>query len=87
MAQTFVNRLLRERTLHHWDVVGDDETSSALLGQFKLTQHAPVGPVVVADLAERLLLLWVRRPSNPGRLREPVVAARFGQLQAMRSGY
>jgi hypothetical protein len=136
VVQTFVTHLRSELALHRWDLVGDDETSTALLGQFELTQHAVavlgrallvrgantvhpgalsavisspgaldvevlvdaedsrltfsdahVDPVVVADPAARFLLLWGRRPSPPWRLSVPGGAARFGQLQAMLSGY
>ena len=37
---SFVTHLRSELALHRFDLVGDDETSQSLLGQFELTDHA-----------------------------------------------
>jgi hypothetical protein len=37
---TFVPHLRNEHALHRWDITGDDDTSSALLGQDDLVGHS-----------------------------------------------
>ncbi len=40
LVKTFVTHLRSELAIHRYDIVGDDETSRALLGNSELTDHA-----------------------------------------------
>jgi hypothetical protein len=46
----FIPHLRNEHAVHRWDVVGDDEIGTALLGQAELTEHS------VAALGQLLLV-------------------------------
>lgn len=51
----FVPHMRSEFALHRWDLVGDDETSQALLGQPELLEHAigVLGPLLVRRGAQQ----------------------------------
>lgn len=51
-VDAFLTHLRSECALHRWDLVGDDETSGALLGSFDLLQHA-VSAIGAAPLTAR----------------------------------
>ena len=66
----FIPHLRNEFALHRWDIAGDDETSTVLLSQPELVEHA------VGVLGEILLRRGAARDPDPGkelhvRLRSP----------------
>lgn len=66
----FVPHLRNELAIHRWDIAGDDETSTSLLSQPELTEHA------VGVLGQILLRRGADRDPDPGaelhvRLRSP----------------
>ena len=66
----FVPHLRNEFAIHRWDIAGDDETSTLLLSQPELTEHA------VGVLGQILLRRGADRDPDPGeelhvRLRSP----------------
>lgn len=56
----FIPHLRNEHALHRWDVVGDDEIGSTLLGQADLTEHS------VEILGRILLVAGRKRDPAPG---------------------
>ncbi len=56
----FIPHLRNEHALHRWDMVGDDETSTTLLGQADLTEHS------VEVLGQILLVAGRAQDPNPG---------------------
>jgi hypothetical protein len=69
----FVPHLRNEFAIHRWDIAGDDDTSTELLGQRELTEHA------VSVLGEILLRRGRSHDPQPGadfhvRLRAPGAA-------------
>lgn len=132
----FATHVRSEGAIHRWDLVGDDETSTTLLGAPELTAHAvhalgpllvargsqsssepvqarlrapgqpdvvlrrtdsyprlvlaepePDTPAIASDPAARLLLLWGRQPSDPGRIRTSLAAADYRTARALLAGY
>lgn len=66
----FIPHLRNEFALHRWDIAGEDDTSTALLSQPELTEHA------VGVVGQILLRRGASRDPNPGeelyvRLRSP----------------
>jgi hypothetical protein len=58
---TFVPHLRNEHALHRWDITGDDDTSSALLGQDDLVGHS------VGELGRILLRAGRSHDPDPHR--------------------
>jgi hypothetical protein len=59
----FIPHLRNEHALHRWDIVGDDEVSTTLLGQAELTEHS-------VEVLGRILLV-------AGRAHDPDPDAEF----------
>ena len=55
----FVPHLRNEHALHRWDIAGDDDVSSGLLGQFDLVDHS------VSELGPILLRAGRKRDPDP----------------------
>ena len=55
----FIPHLRNEHALHRWDIVGDDDVSAALLGQFDLVDHS------VGELGHVLLAAGRKHDPDP----------------------
>ena len=86
----FAEHMREELVLHGWDITGDDPSAQSRLGQWWMTEHSveAVGaPTLETDAAARVLLLWGRRPADPGRICSSVGPAALGRLRTLLSGY
>ncbi|KAA0024843.1 maleylpyruvate isomerase N-terminal domain-containing protein [Antrihabitans cavernicola] len=69
-ASSFLTHLRSECALHRWDMAGDDATSTELLGQYELLEHAvsAIGakPMTARGLTGETPSSWHGRVASPG---------------------
>ncbi|MUL65624.1 hypothetical protein BOO86_14190 [Mycobacterium sp. CBMA 234] len=70
-------------------VAGDDDVMvTADAQRTTIALAAPEGPATIeTDAATRVLLLWGRRPADPGRIRSAAGPRELGRLRTLLSGY
>jgi Mycothiol maleylpyruvate isomerase N-terminal domain len=69
-------------------VSGEDDVVVGAGPQTRIELRPPEGSAdIESDAGARVLVLWGRRPSDPGRLRSTVGAARLERLRTLLSGY